>query len=453
MNQGTLCICATGGPLKRLQLKTCAAAVAKRCSLRGNRFRPEKQKEVCALHITGAMDASAATRAPARACHACLLRADRGRSLNARSSWRRICDECSQSYLKQPLLVPNERVRICPDTVGAWGQSREIYQAWDLPGAVVPARKYRLPALQGKVAVVFQDKANAENVDLLLGPLSVKPDNPFVLRYCSSIKSFCASDCFGSPKDKSCLAHIKQRTRRGGHNEGSVYGLEWSCGDAKRKRPNPEEFGARWVQPCQSSTDATVYVQAYKDVHLKEAVYPKDPVSMPMPYKWMATPQPGPRAQQGVGYSFPAASRPATAPHARPNQLGPGAVYRAGINPFGTPAQVGSAGMSAAHPAPSVQAENARLQGGTLMAVNGAAPLPYQLQSHEHQLQSLPPHQLFLPMPLPYLLGGMPPPHSFMPPGSMGPMAHAMPLGSLPPPTIGMPLPPMHRPYPGLAVW
>lgn len=162
------------------------------------------------------MDASAATRAPARACHACLLRADRGRSLNARSSWRRICDECSQSYLKQPLLVPNERVRICPDTVGAWGQSREIYQAWDLPGAVVPARKYRLPALQGKVAVVFQDKANAENVDLLLGPLSVKPDNPFVLRYCSSIKSFCASDCFGSPKDKSCLAHIKQRTRRGG---------------------------------------------------------------------------------------------------------------------------------------------------------------------------------------------------------------------------------------------
>ena len=63
--------------------------------------------------------------------------------------WRRICDECSQSYLTKPLLVPNERVRICPDTVGAWGQSREIYQAWDLPGAVVPARKYRLPALQG----------------------------------------------------------------------------------------------------------------------------------------------------------------------------------------------------------------------------------------------------------------------------------------------------------------
>ena len=188
------------------------------------------------------MDAGGgASRAPARACHACLLRAEAGRSLNARSSWRRICDECSQSYLTKPLLVPIERVRICPDTVGAWGQSREIYQAWDLPGAVVPARKYRLPALQGKVAVVFQDEANAETVDLLLGPLSLKPENPFVLRYCSSIKSFCASDCFGSPKDKSCLAHIKQRTKRGGLNDGSVYGLDWPCGNAKRKRPIMEQ--------------------------------------------------------------------------------------------------------------------------------------------------------------------------------------------------------------------
>jgi hypothetical protein len=404
------------------------------------------------------MDTSVLSRAPARACHACLLRADKGRSLNARSSWRRICDDCSQSFLTQPLLVPNERVRICPDTVGAWGQSREIYQAWDLPGAVVPARKYRLPALQGKVAVVFQDEANAETVDLLLGPLSAKPDNPFVLRYCSSIKSFCASDCFGSPKDKSCLAHIKQRTKRGGLNEGSVYrhGLEWACGDAKRKRPNPEELGARWVQSCQSSTGATVYVQAYKDVRLKEAVYPKGPLSMPMPYKWMATPQPGPRAQLGIGYAFPASSTPIAAPHARPDQLGPGAGHRAGINPFGAPAQVGSADMSAARPGPSVQAGNARLQAGTLMAINGVAPLAYQLQPQQHQLQSLPPHQLLLsmPPPLPYLPGGMPPQLSFLPPGSMGPMAHAMPLGPLPPPTsIGMPLPPMHRAYPGLEVW
>jgi len=402
------------------------------------------------------MDTSVSSRAPARACHACLLRADKGRSLNARSSWRRICDDCSQLFLTQPLLVPNERVRICPDTVGAWGQSREIYQAWDLPGAVVPARKYRLPALQGKVAVVFQDEANAETVDLLLGPLSVKPENPFVLRYCSSIKSFCASDCFGSPKDKSCLAHIKQRTKRGGLNEGSVYGygLEWACGDAKRKRPNPDEYGARWIQSCQSSTGATMYVQAYKDVHLKEAVYPN---RGPMPYKWMATPQPGPRAQLGIGYPFPASSTPAHMSHTHPDQLGPGAGHRAGMNPFGTPAQV----VGDARGAPSVQADNARLQqGGTLMAVNSGGPLPYQIQPH--QLQSLQQHQMLMPnmaMPpqhLSYLPGhpnGIHPQLSFMPPGSMGPMAHAMPLNSLPPPTIGMPLPPMHRAYPGLEVW
>ena len=394
------------------------------------------------------MDAGGgASRAPARACHACLLRAEAGRSLNARSSWRRICDECSQSYLTKPLLVPIERVRICPDTVGAWGQSREIYQAWDLPGAVVPARKYRLPALQGKVAVVFQDEANAETVDLLLGPLSLKPEKPFVLRYCSSIKSFCASDCFGSPKDKSCLAHIKQRTKRGGLNDGSVYGLDWPCGDAKRKRPNPDEFGARWIQSCEPCTGAPMYVQAYKDMHLKEPFGPKGPPCVPMPYKWLATPhQPGARAQ-GIGYPFHASSLSAPVPHASPDQLGPGAVH-----PFGAPAQAGSAGGSAAH-GPSVHPDAPPLPGGNLPAVNGATPLPY----HPHQLQSLPPQQLLLPMapPLAYLPGGMHPPLHFMPPppGSMGPMAPPMPLGAMPPPHLGMPLPPMHRPYPGLEVW
>ena len=308
------------------------------------------------------MDAGGgASRAPARACHACLLRAEAGRSLNARSSWRRICDECSQSYLTKPLLVPIERVRICPDTVGAWGQSREIYQAWDLPGAVVPARKYRLPALQGKVAVVFQDEANAETVDLLLGPLSLKPEKPFVLRYCSSIKSFCASDCFGSPKDKSCLAHIKQRTKRGGLNDGSVYGLDWPCGDAKRKRPNPDEFGARWIQSCEPCTGAPMYVQANKDMHLKEPFGPKGPPCVPMPYKWMATPQPGARAQ-GIGYPFHASSLSAPVPHASPDQLGSGAVH-----PFGAPAQEGSAGGSAAH-GPSVHPD--------------AQPLPPALHRH-----------------------------------------------------------------------
>lgn len=387
------------------------------------------------------------SRAPARACHACLLRAESGRSLNARSSWRRICDECSQSYLTKPLLVPIERVRICPDTVGAWGQSREIYQAWDLPGAVVPARKYRQPALQGKVAVVFQDEASAETVDLLLGPLSLKPENPFVLRYCSSIKSFCASDSFGSPKDKSCLAHIKQRTKRGGPNDESVYSLDWPCGDAKRKRPNPDEFGARWVQSCEPCTGAPMYVQAYDAMHLKEPFGPKCPVCVPMPYKWMATPQPGPRAE-GIGYPFHASSMSTPVPRASPDQLGPGAAHT-----FAAPEQAGSARMSAAH-GPSVQADAPQLPGGNLPTVTEAAPLPY----HPHQLQSLPPQQLLLPMgpPLPYLPGGMPPPLHFMPPpppGSMGPMAPPVPLGAMPPPRIGMPLPPMHRAYPGLEVW
>jgi len=36
-----------------------------------------------------------------------------------------------------------------------------------------------------------------------------------LLRYCSSIKSFCADNCFGSSRDKSCMAHIKQRLRPG----------------------------------------------------------------------------------------------------------------------------------------------------------------------------------------------------------------------------------------------
>ena len=187
-----------------------------------------------------------------------------------------------------------------------------------------------------------------------------------------------------------------------------------------------------------------MYVQANKDMHLKEPFGPTGPPCVPMPYKWMATPQPGARAQ-GIGYH--ASSLSAPVPHASPDQLGPGAVH-----PFGAPAQAGSAGGSAAH-GPSVHPDAQPLPGGNLPAVNGAAPLPY----HPHQLQSLPPQQLLLPMapPLAYLPGGMPPPLHFMPPppGSMGPMAPPMPLGAMPPPHLGMPLPPMHRPYPGLEVW
>lgn len=364
-------------------------------------------------------------------------------------------------YLHQPLLVPNARVRLCPDTVGAWGQSREIYQAWDLPGAVVPARKYRLPAMEGKVAVVFQDEANAETVDLLLGPLSVKPDRPFVLRYCSSIKSFCGSDCFGSPKDKSCLAHIKQRTKRGGLN-GHEY--EWMGGDAKRKRPNPEEFtGARWIQSCQTSTGATVYVQAYKDESDKSGMR-----QMQMPYKWIATPQPDARVPLGIGYPgshFPTSSTPEVratpkclappqAPRTRPPQLGLGAVRRADLNPFGTPAQVRQIPSASAAISPNVLLNSARMQGTNLLTADSAAALPPQwpmLPRPQLSLLPQPHHQLLL-QPQQHLLS-MPPQLSYLPgPSQLSllPMTHAMPLGSV---TPTMPLLPMHRAYPGLAVW
>jgi len=48
-------------------------------------------------------------------------------------------------------------------------------------------------------------------IDQLLGPLAVQPEKPLALRYCSSIKSFCADTCFASSRDKSCLTHVKPR--------------------------------------------------------------------------------------------------------------------------------------------------------------------------------------------------------------------------------------------------
>lgn len=171
-------------------------------------------------------------------CHACLLHLDKSRPPNPRSSWRRICDDCASKYVASPLPVPNERVRICPDTLGVWGQSREIYQSWDTGlGAVVPARKYYLsPVPDGKVAVVLQDAADAETIDRLLAPRSVKLDRPFRLRYCSSIKSFCADECFGSAQDKSCLMHIKQRKRI--EPEGASVGKH-----SKREVESPSHHG------------------------------------------------------------------------------------------------------------------------------------------------------------------------------------------------------------------
>merc|ERR1719183_2681646 len=112
-----------------------------------------------------------------------------------------------------PLLVPRDRVRICPEGVGSWGQSREIFQSWDTGlGVTVPARKYSLkPTPDGNVAVVFQYASDADTVDRLIGPLASRPERPLALRYCSSIKSFCAETCFASARDKSCLSHVKPR--------------------------------------------------------------------------------------------------------------------------------------------------------------------------------------------------------------------------------------------------
>ena len=151
-------------------------------------------------------------RAASAPCHACLLRGDERKGPNARASWRRICDDCAEDYMT-PLLVPTERVRLCPESFGTWGQSREIFQSWDTGmGTTVPARKYILKTIpDGNVAVVFQDAGDASAIDQLLGPLSVQLDKPLALRYCSSIKSFCSEACFASSRDKSCLAHVKPR--------------------------------------------------------------------------------------------------------------------------------------------------------------------------------------------------------------------------------------------------
>ena len=60
--------------------------------------------------------------------------------------------------MTRPLLVPSDRVRLCPEGMGTWGQSREIFQSWDTGmGTTVPARKYILKTIpDGNVAVVFQ---------------------------------------------------------------------------------------------------------------------------------------------------------------------------------------------------------------------------------------------------------------------------------------------------------
>ena len=59
------------------------------------------------------------------------------------------CESSSQAHEKC----------LCPEKLGKWGQSREIYQAWDTGlGATVPARKYNLEpeGTSPTVAVIFQ---------------------------------------------------------------------------------------------------------------------------------------------------------------------------------------------------------------------------------------------------------------------------------------------------------
>ena len=75
----------------------------------------------------GMASPSQGSRAASAPCHACLLRGDERKGPNARASWRRICDDCAEDYMT-PLLVPMERVRMCPESFGTWGQSREIFQ-------------------------------------------------------------------------------------------------------------------------------------------------------------------------------------------------------------------------------------------------------------------------------------------------------------------------------------
>ena len=175
-------------------------------------------------------------------CRACLLRDDEQKGLNGYASlgysrtesqltvdasWLRTCDFCAEKCLSR-LLVPTERVRLCPEFVGIWGQSPEFFQSWNAgTNTTVPARKYncivpaRLQSMHhlksipdGNVAVVFQDAGDASRIDQLLGPLSVQLQKPFALRYCSSNKSFCSDECFATSHDKSCLKHTTPSSRK-----------------------------------------------------------------------------------------------------------------------------------------------------------------------------------------------------------------------------------------------
>ena len=151
-------------------------------------------------------------------CHACLLRDDEQKALKGDYDPRHVyhamrhvpgkCDACGEEYWTR-LFVPTDRVRLCPEFVGIWGQSPGFFQSWNAgTNTTVAARKCNVkPRPDGNVAVVFQDADDASRIDQLLGPLSVQFLKPFALRYCSSNKSFCANECFASYHDTSCVKH------------------------------------------------------------------------------------------------------------------------------------------------------------------------------------------------------------------------------------------------------
>ena len=152
-------------------------------------------------------------------CHACLLRDDEQKALKGDYDSRHVpnhdmrhvagkCDACGAEYSTR-LFVPTDRVRLCPEFVGIWGQSSGFFQSWNAgTNTTVAARKYNVKSSpDGNVVVVFQDADDASRIDQLLGPLSVQLLKPFALRYCSSNKSFCANECFAFYHDTSCVKH------------------------------------------------------------------------------------------------------------------------------------------------------------------------------------------------------------------------------------------------------
>ena len=164
-------------------------------------------------------------------CHACLLRDDEQKALKGdyddarhvpNHAMRYVagkCDACGEEYWTR-LFVPTDRVRLCPEFVGIWGQSPGFFQSWNAgTNTTVAARKYNVKSWgiapynvntrEGNVAVVFQDADDASKIDQLLGPLSVQFSKPFALRWCSANKSFCANECFASYHDTSCVKHCR----------------------------------------------------------------------------------------------------------------------------------------------------------------------------------------------------------------------------------------------------